>query len=819
MTRLAIVLAFLLVATSAWGQTPTLVQHYYTGANSPLRGLTATNYTFRLPNKTLSGNCLIMFLDYPHGVSVFSITDDGNNTWPAAAVTADGSVGSAATAAYVLPNGASGTRMITVTFSAAVAGVHAVFLEYYNVASGTRVITVTFSAAVAGVHAVFLEYYKVAISDAVGGTASRATAVSPAISSGTLSPSAAASGNLVLHYSMDNVGEVGGENTTAVTAWSAGSGWTVLGGDINNSHDTSSFALQARIADGTNFNPAMTATQAVADTFNSIAVEIKAASAGTAPAAGIRIIKQQFYVNTALTVPGSWTEFFPSQGNLLAAVNIYPGSTTSAITDSNSNPWTQAHTDVGTPAIQYAQNPATSSTLTVTVPLTNANANTTITLYDITGAATSSVLTQAVTVDDTDASDASVINNAPSITPLNPNGLIIVATGIGQGPLTGFASGAPATALFMPVTYPGETDFDTFDNADGYAHNYYGTSLTQQNYNWTIPPQVSNSWNAAAVEFKAPPGAASQMITVTTAAPPSAVYNTNFDVAATASSGLPVAITTTGGCTGAGSDSVSITMTSSDTACVVHYNQAGDGNFAAATEVTSSTTAQKAGQSITVTTSAPATAAYHATFGVAATADSGLPVAITTTGACSGGGSGSATIIMNSASGTCTVRYKQPGDLNVLAAPQRTETTAAQKAAQSIAVKKPAPASAPFNASFRVAAKASSGLPVAVTTTGVCSVGGSTTGGHALITMTGAAGTCTVHYNQAGSANYLAATEVSSDTTAQPAAQNINVTTSAPGSASYNATFTVAATASSSPWPSPPPGSARVAAPAPPWSP
>ena len=84
-------------------------------------------------------------------------------------------------------------------------------------------------------------------------------------------------------------------------------------------------------------------------------------------------------------MPGSWTQFFPAQGNLLAAVNIYPGSTISAITDSNGNTWTQAHTDVGTPAIQYAQNPTTSSTLTVTVPLTNANANTTITLYDITG--------------------------------------------------------------------------------------------------------------------------------------------------------------------------------------------------------------------------------------------------------------------------------------------------------------------------------------------------------------------------------------------------------------------------------------------------
>ena len=138
-TQLAIALAFLLVANPAWGQTPTLVQHYYTGTNSPPRGLTATNYTFRLPNKTLPGNCLIMFLDYPHGVSVSSITDDGLNTWPAAAVTADSGVGSTVTGAYVLPNAASGTRVITVTFTAAVAGVHAVFLEYYNVAISNAV--------------------------------------------------------------------------------------------------------------------------------------------------------------------------------------------------------------------------------------------------------------------------------------------------------------------------------------------------------------------------------------------------------------------------------------------------------------------------------------------------------------------------------------------------------------------------------------------------------------------------------------------------------------------------------------------------------
>jgi len=276
-----------------------------------------------------------------------------------------------------------------------------------------------------------------------------------------------------------------------------------VGGDINSAHDASPFALQARLGDGTNFNPTMTATQSGSDTFNAIAVEIKAASAGTAPAAGIRIIKQQFYVSTALSVPGSWTEFFPAQGNLLVAANVLGGSTTSAITDSNSNMWTLAQNDPGYPAIQYAQNPTTDSTLRVTVPLTNINSNTTIALWDITGAATSGALAQSAVVADGAASNVSSFNNAPSITPVNQNGLILVVLAIGQGPMTGFASGAPASALFMPVTYPGETDFDTFDNADGYAHNYYGTSLAQQNYNWTLIPKASNSYQVSAVEFKA----------------------------------------------------------------------------------------------------------------------------------------------------------------------------------------------------------------------------------------------------------------------------------------------------------------------------
>src|SRR6266508_1489461 len=62
-----------------------------------------------------------------------------------------------------------------------------------------------------------------------------------------------------------------------------------------------------------------------------------------------------------------------------------------------------------------------------------------------------------------------------------------------------------------------------------------------------------------------------------------------------------------------------ITMTRGIATCRDHYNQAGDDNYNAATEVTSATTATKINQTINVTTAAPADAAYNSSFHVAAT--------------------------------------------------------------------------------------------------------------------------------------------------------------------------------------------------------
>ncbi|MGD0437834.1 MAG: choice-of-anchor D domain-containing protein, partial [Bryobacteraceae bacterium] len=84
---------------------------------------------------------------------------------------------------------------------------------------------------------------------------------------------------------------------------------------------------------------------------------------------------------------------------------------------------------------------------------------------------------------------------------------------------------------------------------------------------------------------------ASQTITFTTNAPSSAPDNSSFMVAATASSGLTVAFTSSGACTNSGA---TYTITASSGTCSVIANQAGNGNYSQAPTKTESTTATAA---------------------------------------------------------------------------------------------------------------------------------------------------------------------------------------------------------------------------------
>ena len=280
----------------------------------------------------------------------------------------------------------------------------------------------------------------------------------------------------------------------------------------------------------------------------------------------------------------------------------------------------------------------------------------------------------------------------------------------------------------------------------------------------------------------------SQTITFTTNAPTSAVYNSNFTVAATGgASGNPVTFTSSGACSNVGA---TYTMTSGTGTCSVIANQAGNSVYPAAPTVTQTVTATLASQTITFTTNAPASAIYNSGFPVAATGGaSGNPVIFTSFGACSNVG---AAYTMTSGTGTCSVIANQAGNNNYSAASTVTQTVAATLASQTITFTTNAPPSAIYNSGFAVAATGGgSGNAVTFTSSGACSNVGAT------YTMTSGAGACSVIANQTGNTNYSVAPTVTQTVTANPASQTIAFTQSGPAQAPYNSSFTVAASASS----------------------
>jgi hypothetical protein len=277
---------------------------------------------------------------------------------------------------------------------------------------------------------------------------------------------------------------------------------------------------------------------------------------------------------------------------------------------------------------------------------------------------------------------------------------------------------------------------------------------------------------------------AAQTITITKHAPATAAFNDSFDVAATGgASGNAVTFSSDGPCTNSGA---TFAMTSGSGTCTVKYDQAGDSNYNPAPQVTETVNAQKAGQTITVSTHAPASAVYNTSFSVAATGGgSGNPVTFSSSGACT---NAAAMFTMTSGTGTCSVRYDQAGNTNYNPAPQVTESVTAQKAGQTITFGVLA-AKTFGDADFAVSASASSGLTVTFAASGNCTISGAT------MHITGA-GSCTVTASQAGNANVNAATEVAQSFSIGKAPQTItfaalpNKTFGAPD-------FTVQATASS----------------------
>lgn len=264
---------------------------------------------------------------------------------------------------------------------------------------------------------------------------------------------------------------------------------------------------------------------------------------------------------------------------------------------------------------------------------------------------------------------------------------------------------------------------------------------------------------------------ASQSITVTTPAPPTATLKSSFTVVATATSGLPVAFASAGGCTNSGS---TYTMVSTGkVACTVTMSQAGNGNYSAAAGVTETTTVAAAVKPTVSFTGAPASAAYQSSFTVSATSNSASVPTITATGSCTISGD---TVTMTSGTGTCTLEAVWAAN-DVYSAASATQHTAAQRIAPTVTFTG-APTSAGYLSTFTVATTENSGVTAKITSTtgSVCSVSGET------VTMKSGSGTCTVKATWAESNYYAAITEEQS-TSATPLSTTTTITNTVPETA------------------------------------
>jgi len=243
---------------------------------------------------------------------------------------------------------------------------------------------------------------------------------------------------------------------------------------------------------------------------------------------------------------------------------------------------------------------------------------------------------------------------------------------------------------------------------------------------------------------------ANQSVTFTTT-PTVPTATGSYSVAATADSGLSVAITVDSGSSSACSISGSTVSFLTSGSCVLNANQAGNTNFNPASQVQQTITVAKAAQSISLTN--PGGQVFGgASFSTSGSASSGLTPTYslgsqTTNSACSVASNGTVTIAQV---GTCEVLADQAGDATYSAAPQASVSFAIAKANQAVLSMSSASSVAFGNAISLTTTGGSGTGAVTYSTTGTCSVSGST------LTVGDAGSACTVTASKAADTNYLA---------------------------------------------------------------
>jgi hypothetical protein len=377
--------------------------------------------------------------------------------------------------------------------------------------------------------------------------------------------------------------------------------------------------------------------------------------------------------------------------------------------------------------------------------------------------------TEASSTDSTDVvvSSTGVISAATSLVPgtyivvgsdsdiHGDTGMWIFSLTIGKAPQTiAFTSTAPSNAT-VSATYAvaatGGASGNPVTFSTTSACTVSGSTVTFIGVGTCVidANQAGNAdyLTAAQVQQSVTVGKASQTIAFTSNAPSDATVGDTYTAKATGgASGNPVIFRTSSVCTVSGSTVSFIAVGT----CVIDADQAGNADYLAAAQVQQSVTVGKAPQTITFTSRAPSGATVGATYTVKATGGaSGNAVSFRASSTCTVSGS----TVRFTAVGTCVIHANQAGNADYLAAADAQQTITVDKGLQTITFTSRPPSHATVGATYRVTATGgATGKPVTFSTTSMCTVSGSTVRFIAV-------GRCVIDANQAGDANYLAATE------------------------------------------------------------
>jgi hypothetical protein len=370
-----------------------------------------------------------------------------------------------------------------------------------------------------------------------------------------------------------------------------------------------------------------------------------------------------------------------------------------------------------------------------------------------------------------------------SVTAVDSSGTSdIASTGLQEGSniVINFGLGGSGSATLGDGVDLGHIKSVTVLLLPGITNQPYAQSLT-----------LDTLWTVNFAQF------APQRITFQSTPPNPAPVGGHYDVVATGGpSGQPVVLTKSGSACSLAGTTVSFLAAGQ---CVIHANQAGDGvTYLAAPEETQTITVGKLSQTIGFTSSPPGSPVVGGTYTPTTTSGgSGNPVtlsigAASTAGACTLS-SGTFTFAHV---GTCVVAADQAGNGTYDPAPTITQSISIGKANQTITITSSGNPAGIGEARGLTATGGGSGNAVtfslgAGTTNDACTVAGTTVSfAHA--------GTCVVAADQAGNADYNAASQKTQSITVSKTSQQITFTSAPPASGAIGGSYTVAATGGSS---------------------